>query len=334
MTARNPAFAKGLREVITGEVLTEAPLARFSTFRIGGPATIALPASVADVEAALHLARRSGVPWFVLGLGSNVLLPDQGLDALVIRLGRGMDDIRSEGERWWFGAGLPAPLAARRTAAAGWGGLHTMVGVPGTVGGGVYMNAGCHGSEWSQVVARVTVMEADGRTAVLERSAIPFQYRWSGLEQKIVLEAEVTLTASDPDLLQRRTNELFKWRQEGTPFNLPCCGSTFKNPVLPPGGHPSGLTTAGQFLDAAGLKGLTIGGVQVSPVHANYFVNLGGGTAADVRTLIEHARARVAERFGVELDTEVKLVSADGTYTRVGQSSEPGSKQRPGHPVS
>ncbi|TFG53654.1 MAG: FAD-binding protein, partial [Gemmatimonadales bacterium] len=112
MTARNPAFAKQLREAIAGDVLTEAPLARFSTFRIGGPATIALPVSVADVEAALHLARRVGVPWFVLGLGSNVLLPDQGLDALVIRLGKGMDAIRSEGERWWFGAGLPAPLAA------------------------------------------------------------------------------------------------------------------------------------------------------------------------------------------------------------------------------
>jgi len=254
----------------------------------------------------------------VLGLGSNVLLPDHGLDALVIRLGKGIDHIRNDGERWTFGAGLPAPLAARRTAAAGWSGLHTMVGVPGTVGGGVFMNAGCHGSEWSDVVRRVTVMDADGRTEVLDRSAIPFRYRWSGLVKKIVLEAEVTLTQADPAHLQRQTNELFRWRQEGTPFNQPCCGSTFKNPDLPSDGHPSGLKTAGQFLDAAGLKGHTVGGIRVSPVHANYFVNLGGGTAAEVLTLIEYARQRVAERFGVVLDTEVKLVAPDGSYAEVG----------------
>lgn len=321
MTARNPAFAAELRAAVDGEVLTEVPLSRYSTFRIGGPATMVFPASVADVEAALHSARRAGVSWFVLGLGSNVLLPDHGLEALVIRLGKGMDHIRSDGDRWTFGAGLPAPLAARRTAGAGWSGLHTMVGVPGTVGGGVFMNAGCHGAEWSDVVRRITVMEEDGRTVVLERSAIPFQYRWSGLARKIVLEAEVTLTPADPELLQRRTNELFQWRQEGTPFNQPCCGSTFKNPDLPAGGHPSGLTTAGQFLDAAGLKGYTVGGVRVSPVHANYFVNLGGGTAADVLTLIEHARQRVAERFGVLLETEVKLVEPDGGYRDVGASA-------------
>ena len=184
-------------------------------------------------------------------------------------------------------------------------------------------------AEQPDYFGEIYLMDADGRTAVLDRSAIPFQYRWSGLEQKIVLEAGVTLAAADPDQLQRRTNELFKWREEGTPFNQPCCGSTFKNPVLPPGGHPSGLTTAGQFLDAAGLKGFTIGGVQISPVHANYFVNLGGGTAADVQTLIEHARERVAERFGVVLDTEVKLVAADGTYATVGPSSA-----RPIRPVS
>ncbi|NNG15406.1 MAG: UDP-N-acetylmuramate dehydrogenase [Gemmatimonadales bacterium] len=314
MTARDPSFVTMLRETIEGEVLAEVPLARFSTFRIGGPATMVLPAGADGVETALSLARRSGIPWFILGLGSNVLLPDSGLEALVIRLGKGMDRVRHEQERWWFGAGLPAPLAARRTAAAGFAGLHKMVGVPGTVGGGVYMNAGCHGVEWSEVITRVTVMDEAGHATVLEHSAIPFTYRWSGLDRRIVLEAEVSLTEADPEVLRRETNELFRWRQEGTPFNQPCCGSTFKNPELPPGGHESGLSTAGQFLDAAGLKGYTVGGVQVSPMHANYFVNVGGGTAADVRTLIDHARHVVAERFGVTLETEVKLVAPDGRY--------------------
>jgi len=334
MTARDPNFVKLLTQAIEGEVLAEEPLSRYSTFRIGGPATIVLPAGADDVETALRLAQGSGITWFVLGLGSNVLLPDGGLDALVIRLGKGMDGIRQEGDRWWFGAGLPAPIVARRTAAAGFAGLHKMVGVPGTVGGGVYMNAGCHGAEWSQVVTRVTVMDAGGQVTVLDHSAIPFAYRWSGLEQHIVLEAEVSLTEADPETLQRETNELFRWRQEGTPFNQPCCGSTFTNPALPPGGHASGFSTAGQFLDAAGLKGYTVGGVRVSPVHANYFVNVGGGTAADVRTLIDYARRVVADRFGVTLETEVKLVAPDGRYELVDHATGSTREGLDGSPAS
>ena len=334
MTARDPNFVKDLSQAIEGEVLAEVPLSRYSTFRIGGPATMVFPAGADDVETVLHLARHTGIPWFVLGLGSNVLLPDRGMEALVIRLGKGMDQIRQERERWWLGAGLPSPLAARRTAAAGWAGLHKMVGVPGTVGGGVYMNAGCHGAEWAQSVTRVTVMDESGEITVLDHSAIPFTYRWSGLERRIVLEAEVSLTEADPEVLRCETNELFRWRQEGTPFNQPCCGSTFKNPELPPGGHASGLSTTGQFLDAAGLKGYTVGGVQVSPMHANYFVNLGGGRAADVRTLIDHARRVVADRFGVTLETEVKLVAPDGRYEQTTHGAGSAARRPDGSPAS
>ena len=121
-----------------------------------------LPAAPEDVAAALRLAHRAGVPVFALGLGSNVLLPDEGLDALVIRLGKGLDGMRNEAARWWLGAGLPAPLAARKTAEQGWGGIHMMVGVPGTVGGGVFMNAGCHGGQWADTVERVTVVNRSG----------------------------------------------------------------------------------------------------------------------------------------------------------------------------
>lgn len=314
MSARDPDFVAELARAIRGEVRESAPLARYSTYRIGGPATVLLPASAEDVAAGLRLAAGAGIPVFALGLGSNVLLPDAGLDALVIRLGKGLDHARNEGDRWWLGAGLPAPLAARKTAGQGWAGLHTMVGVPGTVGGGVYMNAGCHGGQWSDVTRVVRVADRSGALRTLAADQIPFSYRRSGLEGLIVLEAEVELRAGSKEALDREVDQLFAWRQQGTPFNQPCCGSVFKNPggLAPPSW--SRPWTAGSLIEEAGLKGTRIGGAEISPMHANYFVNTGSATAADVRGLIAKARATVAERFGVQLETEVKVIGSRGEY--------------------
>ena len=168
-SARDPGFAAALRDAIRGEVREAEPLARSSTYRIGGPATMVLPAVTEDVVVALKIASAAGVPWFALGLGSNVLLPDEGMEPLVIRMGKGLDRIRSDGARWQIGAGLPAPLAARKTADAGWGGIHVMVGVPGTVGGGVFMNAGCHGAQWADVVRSVVAVNGRGESRVFTR---------------------------------------------------------------------------------------------------------------------------------------------------------------------
>lgn len=313
-TVRDPAFAGRLRDLVRGEVREREPLARYSTYRIGGPATVLLPATAEDVAVALRIAADAGVAWFALGLGSNILLPDAGLDALVIRLGKGLDRLENDGDRWTIGAGLPAPLAARRTAEGGWFGLHKFVGVPGTVGGGVYMNAGCHGAEWSDLVDSVTVVDAAGRESVLRRAEVPFAYRQSGLAGRVVLETAVRLRREDPARIQAELAELFRWRSEGTPFNQPCCGSVFKNPGGPSWQRRDGPRTAGQLIEAAGLKGYRIGGAEISPRHANYFVNTGGATASDVRALIAHARRIVHERFDVVLETEVKLIRPDGTY--------------------
>jgi UDP-N-acetylmuramate dehydrogenase len=278
-----------------------------------------LPSSPEDVGLALALAHEAGVPWFTVGLGSNILLPDEGLDALVIRMGKGLDALHREGDSWTIGAGLPAPLAARRTAEAGFAGLHIFVGVPGTVGGGVYMNAGCHGGDWSEVVERVTVVDRTGRGAVLGRAEIPFTYRRSGLEGRIVLEATVRLRPEEQSRLEESVTEMFEWRQRGTPFNQPCCGSVFKNPSGPSWKREDGTRTAGQLIEAAGLKGYGIGGAQVSPMHANYFVNTGGATAADVRALIQHAQKTVEEKFDIRLEPEVKLIGARGEYLHDGE---------------
>lgn len=314
MTARDPAFVASLAAAVRGTVEPEAPLARFSTYRIGGPATVFHPADADDVATATRAAARAGVPWFALGLGSNVLLPDEGMDALVIRIGKGLDHVRQHEERWVFGAGLPAPLAARRTAAAGWAGLQVMVGVPGTVGGGVFMNAGCHGGQWSQVVREVSVVDAGGEFRTIPAAQIPFGYRRSGLRGVLVVEAAVELHPEDPEELRAEMSQLYAWRQRGTPFNQPCCGSVFTNPSWPAGPPAGGPSTAGQLIEAAGLKGRRAGGVEVSPLHANYFVNTGGATAADVRRLIAEVQTAVHQHFGVTLETEVKMIGADGSY--------------------
>jgi UDP-N-acetylmuramate dehydrogenase len=312
--ARDPQFIEGLADAVRGEVKGAASLARYSTYRIGGPATVFLPASPEDAAAGLRYAHRAGVPVFPLGLGSNVLLPDTGLAALVLRVGKGLDGVRSEADCWWLGAGLPAPLAARKTAGQGWAGLHMMVGVPGTVGGGVFMNAGCHGGQWADVITRVTVADRAGHARVLPASEIPFSYRWSGLPELVVLEAEVRLRPGDPAELAAEVDRLLAWRQAGTPFNQPCCGSVFKNPESPAPAGFEGAWTAGGLLDGAGLKGTRAGGAEISSLHGNYFVNTGAATAADIRSLIATARESVMRRYGVTLDTEVKLIGARGEY--------------------
>ncbi|HEX5962394.1 MAG TPA: UDP-N-acetylmuramate dehydrogenase, partial [Gemmatimonadales bacterium] len=314
MSARDRKFVEALRGRVAGKVRESEPVGRYSTYRIGGPATVLLPGTPEDIGAALTLTHDAGVPWFAIGLGSNILLPDEGLDALVIRMGKGLDRLAQTGDSWTLGAGLPAPLAARRTAGAGFAGLHIFVGVPGTVGGGVYMNAGCHGGDWAEVVDRVTVVDSTGRDTVLGRAEIPFTYRRSGLEGRVVVEATVLLRQEDQTHLDEAIAEMFEWRQRGTPFNQPCCGSVFKNPAGPSWKQEDGPRTAGQLIEAAGLKGFAVGGAQVSPMHANYFVNTGAATAADVRALITHARTTVEDAFGVRLETEVKLIGRWGQY--------------------
>lgn len=309
-SARDPELVVAARAAIRGEVREQDSLARYSTYRIGGPATVVLPADPEDAAAAIRFAAKAGVPVFALGFGSNVLLPDDGMDALVLRLGKGVDRIDQTGDRWRFGAGLPAPIAARKTAQAGWAGVHMLVGVPGTVGGGVYMNAGCHGGQWSDRVESVVAVNPRGESRVFSRSDIPFRYRWSGLDGWVVLEATVRLEAGDPSVLAGEVAKPFAWRQQGTPFNSPCCGSVFKNPEPDVGG----ARTAGQLIEAAGLKGTRVGGAEVSPMHANYFVNTGAATAADVCRLIAMARTRVLEQFGVTLEPEVKMIGSRGEY--------------------
>src|SRR6266852_564317 len=216
--------------------------------------------------------------------------------------GKGLDRFEMKGATAIVGAGLATPLLPRRTAEAGFAGVERFIGIPGTVGGGVYMNAGAHGAEFAEVLTEATVMDPKGKIKQVGRKQISFKYRSSNLGTVIVLEAKLALIEEPPAKLKERQARLFRWRKAGTPFDQPSSGSVFKN--------PSGPRTAGMLIDESGLKGFTIGGAQVSTLHANYIVNTGNATASDVLKIIEHVRKTVGKKTGVELELEVKVIGA------------------------
>jgi UDP-N-acetylmuramate dehydrogenase len=200
----------------------DEPLARYTTYRIGGPAAaLVVPRAEQDVAAVLAAVREAGVPWMAMGLGSNLLISDAGFPGVVLRFGKelsSLDGGTGDQQVWTAQAGLPTPLLARRSASAGLGGVHRLVGVPGTVGGGggVAMNAGAHGQEFQDVVERIRVVTPEGAVQDLSGSAVPWRYRGWGLDGYVVLSATIRLTPADPAQLAREVRQHFEWRKAGT----------------------------------------------------------------------------------------------------------------------
>ncbi|UCG88771.1 MAG: UDP-N-acetylmuramate dehydrogenase [Gemmatimonadota bacterium] len=295
---------------VAGPVRFDEPLAQYTTYRIGGPArALVVPRSTEDVVAVLQFCNEAAVRWLPLGLGSNVLIDDAGFDGVVIRLGKGSDwieEVDEDPEIWRVGAGMPTPRLARSTARAGLSGIHRLVGVPGTVGGGVVMNSGAHGQEFSQTVAKVDVVGPGGTVETIPGSDVTWRYRDSGIAGVVVTAATFRFTPGDPAVLNREIQRNLAWRKKGTPFDKPCCGSVFRNPR-------GSDRSAGQLIDGAGMKGLRIGGAQVSPLHANYIVNTGGATATDVKAVIGTVREKVEKEYGIELELEVRIVDQRGS---------------------
>jgi UDP-N-acetylmuramate dehydrogenase len=302
-------WVAALEPVAPRRIQRDAPLAPLTTYRIGGPADVLFePANADEIREALAIVRDAEIPWIALGLGSNLLVADAGFRGLVVRIGKAFSAVHADGACWTVGAGTPTPVLARKTAASGFGGVHRLIGVPGTVGGGVFMNAGAHGQDFASVVRSTAVVTGAGVVEEREGRAIPWNYRSSGLGDVVVVSADLALVPDDPRRLTADVNQHLRWRKAGTPFNAPCCGSVFRNPEEPIIADDHTLRTAGQLIDAAGLKGFTVGGAQVSPLHANYIVNTGKARASDVRRVIEAVRARVNTMFGVELQLEVQCV--------------------------
>ncbi|MDQ4106766.1 MAG: UDP-N-acetylmuramate dehydrogenase, partial [Actinomycetota bacterium] len=245
-------------------------------------------------------AREHGVPVTVLGGGTNVLVLDGGIRGLTIRLAKSLTEVRVEGNRVVADAGVLYPALANTTAAKGLAGLEFATGIPGTVGGAVYMNAGAYDSETREVLDWADIFR-EGEVVQMKNADLDLSYRHSILHENpgwLVLRAGYTLSPGDPEELKARIKEFRAQRMGGSP-NKPSCGSTFKRP---PNDFP------GRVIEAAGLKGTRVGQIEVSPVHANYLVNHGGGTARDALMLIELVRKRVREKLGVELALEVRVV--------------------------
>jgi UDP-N-acetylmuramate dehydrogenase len=295
--ARDGLISAGFR----GEIRDEEALAPHTTWRIGGPAELlADPVDREDLLLALRWARERGVPFRILGNGSNLLVRDEGVRGLVLRTRRALDGIVFSGTTLNVGAGASLPAVANLAASRGLAGLEFAAGIPGTVGGALVMNAGWHEHEIGAVVREVERASPGGSVEAWPRARCAFGYRTSALRDAhgVVLGALLDLLPDDPAVVRGRLDAYAAARRWNQPTELPSCGSVFLKPED---------DFAGRLIEAAGLKGARVGGIRVSPKHANFFVNEGGGTAADAMALIERVEREIFEKFGVRLTREVEV---------------------------
>jgi UDP-N-acetylmuramate dehydrogenase len=276
-------------------------LSRFTTLGTGGPARwFARPGTIDELQQALAWAHERGLDAHVVGLGSNLLVHDDGVDALVLKLAGELAQARVERETLVAGGGAPNAVALHRARSAGLGGFEFASAIPGTAGGGVRMNAGAYGSDWRAILERATVVDHTGARAVTGDD-LELSYRHSNLGPgQVVAEVRFLLTPRPPEEIKAHVAELLAQRKSTQPTNKRTFGSVFKNPSPERG--------AGRLIEDCGLKGHRIGGAIVSPRHANFIENAGGATSADAIGLMAEARRRARERFGVVLEHEVQFL--------------------------
>jgi len=284
---------------------SDADMSRHTSFRIGGPAKrMAFPSSAEQLVLLLSFANQCGARPLVIGNGTNLLVPDDGLDRLVINMSRGMNRLELENDRVTIRAESGVTLARLADFAQknGLTGLEFAHGIPGTVGGGVCMNAGAYDGEMKMTVESATALDPENGVRTLLLDQLAFRYRHSVLTDHpdwILLQAEFRLQSGDPSAIRAKMNELMDRRKASQPLEFPSAGSVFK--------RPEGYF-AGTLIDQCGLKGLTVGGAQVSEKHAGFIINRGGATCADVLELIARIQELVLERKGVPLEPEVRII--------------------------
>ena len=286
-------------------LLLAEPMTKHTSFLIGGPAELmAQPQSEAELQSLLLKAAEAAVPVTLVGNGSNLLVRDKGIRGLVIKLGSMLRDIKVSGNVLTFGSGVSLAQASKKAAELGLSGMEFAVGIPGSIGGAVYMNAGAYDGEMSKVVKSVRVMDAEGEVSELSAGELDFGYRHSALQGsgKIVTSVTVELATGDKQAIAEKMADFSNRRITKQPLELPSAGSMFKRP---PGYF------AGTLIDQTGLKGYTVGGAQVSTKHAGFVVNIGGATAADVLQLISDVQAKVFAAHGVHLEPEVLVLGEE-----------------------
>ncbi|KXY21195.1 UDP-N-acetylmuramate dehydrogenase [Bacillus sp. FSL K6-0067] len=292
-----------LIEANVGRVLVDEPLARYTTMKIGGPADILIvPKHVAGIEKTLQLVKKYKTKWTVIGRGSNLLVSDLGIEGVVIRLGEGLDHIEVEKHRVRVGGGYPLIKLSTLLSRQGLAGLEFASGIPGSVGGAVYMNAGAHKSDISNILSKALILFEDGTIDWLTHEEMELSYRTSVLQKKrpgIVLEAEFQLQIGEREGIVSVMQKNKDYRRETQPWNHPCAGSVFRNPIP---------YFAGDLIEKAGLRGYQIGGAQISEMHGNFIINTGGASAQDVLSLIALVKQTIKDKFSVEMHTEVEII--------------------------
>ncbi len=290
------------REIPALSLRLDEPMARHCSFRIGGPADIfAEPESEEEAAALFALCESAGAPLLVIGRGTNLLVCDEGVSGVVMRLGGAFAGARAEGTELFAGAGCPLSRLAVLARQEELAGLEFAHGIPGSLGGAVMMNAGAYGGEMSGVAASVRCLDADGVVREYSGGELDFSYRHSRFCDSggVILSARLGLEPGDGAAIEARMRELMEKRSASQPLDKPSAGSTFKRPE-------TGYAAA--MIDGAGLKGFQIGGAAVSEKHAGFVVNLGGATFADVTAVMEHVRRTVLDKYGVELEPEVRVI--------------------------
>jgi UDP-N-acetylmuramate dehydrogenase len=288
--------------VPTDNLLFQEPLKDHTTFRVGGPADALITVdSTLLLQKLLNYLIHSDTPYFVVGRGSNLLVSDKGYPGVILNIGHKMNDIIIEGTRLTASAGALLSGAAKAACKAGLTGLEFASGIPGTIGGGVVMNAGAYGGECGHLVTTVTVLDQEGNEQILDKEAMAFGYRTSVVKNQPYMITQVTMELSpgDPTSIQATMEELNTRRREKQPLEYPSAGSTFK--------RPQGYY-AGELIMKAGLAGLSIGGAQVSQKHCGFLINTGNATAADIHALMTLVQEKVCQMFGVKLEPEVILL--------------------------
>ena len=283
-------------------VYRNEPMRKHTTFRIGGPADFYLcPHSAKEIQKTVAICPEEELPYFILGNGSNLLVSDQGYRGVVIQLWKNVSDILVEGCRIRAKAGASLAKIAGEALEEGLTGMEFAAGIPGTLGGAVVMNAGAYGGEMKDILQEVLVMDEQGEIFTLKKEELHLGYRTSIIKEKgyIVLAAALELKPGDRKEIKEKMDELKQRRVEKQPLDMPSAGSTFK--------RPEGYF-AGKLIMDAGLRGFSVGGAQISEKHCGFVVNTGKATANDVLTLIREVQKRVRDKFGVELETEVKFL--------------------------
>ncbi|MBT2735444.1 UDP-N-acetylmuramate dehydrogenase [Bacillus sp. ISL-7] len=286
-----------------GKVKISEPLVNHTTIKIGGPADLFIePSSVENLKQVMGLVKKHSLNWRAIGRGSNLLVSDKGIEGAVIKLGSGVDELKINGSEITVGGGHSLISLATLISKKGMAGLEFASGIPGSVGGAVYMNAGAHGSDISKILTRAHILFEDGTMEWLSNDEMKFSYRTSVLQKirpGIVVEAAFQLVEGDKAVIVSQMIKNKDYRKDTQPWNFPCAGSIFRNP-LP--------NYAGKLIEDAGLKGYSIGGAKISEMHGNFIVNAGNATAADVLALIQHVKDTIYSLYNVKMETEVEII--------------------------